>query len=116
MTDVDIEALLEPHTKDLQSIAESLAGGERGKVADGLANLAITLATGNPILGALAPLARKGIAKAFANSADEMFARELANMKEEEARREFLGQIDEVVAALLGQALIQLVRTQHNVT
>jgi hypothetical protein len=115
MADVDLEKLLEPYSKELTGIAEAVAKGERDKVIDGAASLAMTLATGNPILGALAPLARKGIAKAFGNAADEMLARELAKMEKEEERRSFLDLIDEVIAALWGQTLIQLVRTHHNV-
>jgi hypothetical protein len=115
MGDVDLETLLEPHSKDLKVIAEAIAKGERDKVIDGAAGLAVALASGNPLLSALAPLARKGIAKAFGNAADEMFARELAKIEKEEERKAFLDQIDEVAAALVGQAIIQLVRTQHNV-
>src|SRR5579863_5789015 len=110
----ELEKLLD--AKKLESIADAAAKGEREKVIDGVASLAVTLATANPYIGALAPLARKGIAKAFGNAADEMFARELEKMTKEEEKQAFLGQIDEIVAALVGQALIQLVRTQHNVT
>jgi hypothetical protein len=115
MSDVDLEKLLEPHSKELELIADAAAKGERDKVIDGTASLAVTLATGNPLLGALAPLARKGIAKAFGNAADAMFARELAKMEKDDERKAFLGQIDAIVAALVGQAVIQLVHTQHNV-
>jgi hypothetical protein len=115
MSDVDLEKLLEPHAKELESLAEAAAKGDHDKVIDGASSLVLTLATGNPVIGALAPLARRGIAKAFGNAADEMFARELAAMQKEEDRKAFFAQIDDVVAALVGQALIQLVRTQHNV-
>jgi hypothetical protein len=115
MSDIDLEKLLEPQSKRIESLAEAIAKGDRDKVVDGAASLAVALATGNPLLGALAPLARKGVAKAFGNAADEMFARELAKMETEEERKDFLNQIDDVVAALVGQTLIQLVRVQHKV-
>lgn len=115
MSDSDLEKLLEPHSKELKSLADAIAKGEHEKFVDGATGLAITLATGHPLLGALAPLARKGIAKAFGNAADSMLARELAAMEDEERRKAFLLQIDEIVAALVGQAIIQLARTQHNV-
>jgi hypothetical protein len=115
MSDVEIETLLTPHSKELASIAEAVAKGERGKVVDQVASLVATLATGNPLLGALAPLARKGVAAAFGNAADEMFRRELAALEKDEEKKRFLDQIDEVVAALVGQALVQLVRSQHAV-
>jgi len=115
MADLDLEKLLEPHSRELTKIAEAAAAGERNKVIDGVAGVVLTIATGNPVVGALAPLARKGIAAAFGNAADRMFAEELAKMEKEDERTAFLGQIDSVVATLLGQAVVQLVRTQHNV-
>ncbi|MBK9001182.1 MAG: hypothetical protein IPM35_36130 [Myxococcales bacterium] len=111
----EIEELLKGREQELASIADAAATGQREKVVDGVASLAVGLATGNPLLAALAPLARKGIARALGNSADEMFRRELAAMEKDEERQKFLSQIDDVVAALVGQALIQLVRNQHAV-
>src|ERR1700733_10754603 len=115
MENVDIEALLEARSGELKEIAEAAAKCDREKLTDAAAGLAVSLATGNRVLAALAPLARKGIARAFGNAADKMFERELAAMAKQEERDKFLGQIDEVVAALVGQAIVQLVRTQYRV-
>jgi hypothetical protein len=115
MPDADLGTLLQEHTGELKSIAEATEKGEHEKVVDGVAELVLTLATGNPIVGALAPFARRAVAKAFGESADEMFRRELAAMQRDEERAKFLGQIDEVVASLVGQALVQIVTSQHHV-
>ena len=113
--DVELETLLKAHQGELKTIAEAAANGHRDKVIDAVSSLAVSLATGNPLLGALAPLGRKGIARAFGNSMNAALTRELAALAKDEERRAFLGQIDEVIEALLGQALVQIVRSQHAV-
>lgn len=113
--DVELEELLKAHKGELKTIAEAAGSGNRDKVIDAVSSLAVSLATGNPLLGALAPLGRKGIARAFGNSVNAALTRELAVLAKDEERRAFLSQIGEVVEALLGQALIQIVRSQHAV-
>jgi hypothetical protein len=115
MADADLGTLLEPHKSTLKDMADSLSSGDHAKFIACAAGLVGVLATGNPHVALLAPFARKAVAKAFGNAADEMFKRELAAMEAEEDRRKFVEQIGEAVEALLGQALIQLVRVQHNV-
>ena len=113
--DVELQELLKAHQAELKTIAEAAGSGNRDKVIDAVSSLAVSLATGNPVLGALAPLGRKAIARAFGNSVNAALTRELAALAKDEERRAFLGQINEVVEALLGQALIQIVRSQHAV-
>jgi hypothetical protein len=105
--DVELKKLLEAHEGELKKVAEAAGSGNQEKVVDAVSTLAVSLATGNPLLGALAPLGRKGIARAFGNSVNAALTRELAALAKEEERKKFLGQIDEVVEALLGQALIR---------
>jgi len=113
--DVELKRLLKAHQGELKTIAEAAGTGNRDKVIDAVSSLAISLATGNPVLGALAPLGRKSIARAFGNSVNATLIRELAALAKDEERRAFLGQIDEVIEVLLGQAMIQIVRSQHAV-
>lgn len=115
MGDVDLQQVLQPYSKELRSLAEAASKGERDKVIDGATALAVSISTGNPLLGALAPLGRKAIARAFGNATNAALDRELAKIAKEEERHAFLAQIDAVVEALVGQALIQLVRTQHSI-
>lgn len=113
--DVVLATLLEGHRGELKTIAEAAASGNHDKVIDAVSSLAISLATGNPLLGALAPLGRRGIARAFGNSVNAALTRELAAQAKDEERAAFLAQIGDVVEVLLGQALIQLIRSQHAV-
>lgn len=113
--DLELAKLLEAHRGELKTIAEAAATGNHEKVIDAVSSLALSLATGNPLLGALAPLGRKGIARIFGNSVNAALTRELAALAREDRRRDFLNQIDDVMEAAIGQALIQIVRTQHAV-
>lgn len=113
--DVELATLFKSHQGELKAIAEAAGAGHQEKVIDAVSSLALSLATGNPLLGVLAPLGRKGVARAFGSSVNAALTRELAVLAKDEERRAFLTQIDEVVEVLLGQALIQLVRSQHAV-
>jgi hypothetical protein len=113
--DVVLGELLRSHQGELKAIAEAAGSGNKDKVIDATASLAISVATGNPLLGALAPLGRKTIARIFGCSVNDALARELAALAKDDERKAFLAQIEEVIEALLGQALVQLVRTQHAV-
>jgi hypothetical protein len=113
--DVELDRLLKAHQGELKAVADAAAAGNRDRTIDAVSTLAVSLATGNPLLGLLAPLGRKGIARAFGSSVNAALTRELAAQASAEERTAFLGQIDLVVEALLGQALIQIVRSQHAV-
>ena len=113
--DVELAELLKAHQGELKIIAEAAGSGNQEKVIDSVTSLAISLATGNALLGSLAPLGRRGIARIFGNSVNAALTRELAALAKDDERKVFLNQIDEVVEALLGQALIQIVRSQHAV-
>lgn len=115
MADAYLGALLEPHKATLKEMSQSLAQGDHPAFVEKTAGLVAALATGNPLVALLAPLARAGVAKAFGNAADAAFAHELAAMEAEEDRKRFVEQLAEPIEALIGQALIQLVRVQHNV-
>lgn len=115
MADADLGALLEPHKTTLENIATSLAAGDSAKTAGSIAALVGALATGHPEIAILTPFAQSAVAKAFGNSADAMLRRELAAMVAEEEKQKLAAQIAEPIEALIGQALIQLVRVQHNV-
>lgn len=113
--DTELATLLKDHQGELKSIAEAAASGDQQKLVNATSSLVVALATGNPLLGALAPLGRQVIARAFGNSVNLAITRELAALAKDEERRAFLNQIGEVVEVLVGQALIQLIRSQHAV-
>jgi hypothetical protein len=111
----ELGSLLADKTDEIHAIGEAVRDNDRGKVVDGITGLAVTLATQNPLLGALVPFARAGVAKAFGVATDELLRRELAVLEKEEERRELIAQLDAVLTTALGQAVVQLVRTQHQV-
>ncbi|MGK3974141.1 hypothetical protein WMF38_20765 [Sorangium sp. So ce118] len=115
MADADLGALLGPHKNTLKDMAQSLATGDHAKLAASAAVLVGAVATGHPEVALLAPFAEKAIAAAFGRSADAMLRREFAAMEKEEERQRFVADLAEPVEALVGQAVIQLVRVQHNV-
>jgi hypothetical protein len=108
-------ALLKAHQSELKAVAAAAANGDQQKTIDATSSLVVALVTGNPILGALAPLGRKGVARAFGCSVNAALTSALASLAEEDERRTFLNQIGDIVEVLLGQALIQLIRSQHAV-
>jgi len=115
MGDVDLEKLLKDHQSELKALGEHLAGGQREKFIAGAAALVGTLATGNPSVGLLKPFAEKLIARAFASAADERLRVEIEAMKGEDDRRAFVNQIGDALQVLLDEAVLQMVRVQHNV-
>lgn len=113
--DVELAKLLKGHEGELKAIADAAGTGNREKVIDAVSSLTVSLATGNPVVAALAPLGRKGIARIFGNSVNDELTRELAALASAEERRNFLNQIGGVLEELLLEALSQIVRSQHAV-
>jgi serine/threonine protein phosphatase PrpC len=115
MADVDLEKLLEPHQKTLKEMGQQLAAGQHEKFIANAATLVGVLATGSPHVALLAPFAEKAVAGAFASAADKRLQREIEAMEREDDRKAFVAQIGDAVQALLDQAIVQIVRVQHNV-
>jgi len=113
MSDVDLAKLLDLHKSDLRQLAQHLATGDRAKFVVGAAALVTTLATGNPTVALLAPFAEKAVARAFASAADKKLREELAKFEVAEERQAFVSSIADAVEALLGQAVLQIVRVEH---
>lgn len=115
MADADLTTLLKPHEGTLREMAKQLTAGDRAGFVGSLVTLVTALATGNPQIALLAPFAGKAASRAFSSAADDFFRQQLAQLEAEEAQRAFVAQIAEAVEALLGQAVLQLVRLEHNV-
>jgi hypothetical protein len=84
--------------------------GKAEEVAQGVVALVTTMASGVPVLGALA---QQGVAKAFAASSQGALRREYEALEREEDRKQFAEQVADPIAELIGQALIQILRVQH---
>jgi hypothetical protein len=105
---------IEERASELEEVASALADGNLEKTTAALVTLIAGLATGHAELaGLLAPFVHKGVQVAFASTATRRLRAELAKLHAEDERRAFIAAIAEPIEVLLGQALLQLVRTQH---
>ncbi|WP_437653702.1 hypothetical protein [Sorangium sp. So ce1182] len=115
MADTDITTLLKPHEGTLREMAKQLTAGDRAGFVGSTVALITALATANPQIALLAPFAGKAASSAFSRAVDDFFQRQLAQLEAEEAQRAFVAQVADAVEVLLGQAVLQLVRVEHNV-
>jgi hypothetical protein len=124
---IELLALVKDQKSELKDVASGLAEGKREKVAAGVITLLAGLVTGHPEVGALAPFAQEAVRLACAASATRRLQKVVAAAEAEDSRARAYGdtsppaggdsaliaQIAEAVEALVGQALIQLVRVEH---
>lgn len=110
---MDLGDLIKQHGAELKDAAAGLAEGKREKLVAALATLVLGLATGNSAVGLLAPFIEAGTRRAFANSASRRLDAAFAAAKSEEEKADLVAQIADSIEALLGQALVQMVRVQH---
>jgi hypothetical protein len=115
--DIDLTNVLDGQKSKLAGLSKSLLDGNDEEFAQGvvelLANLAVQAASTVPALG---ELAKRGVAEAFALSSNAKLKREFAAIEREEDRQRFAEELAAPIEKLIGQALIQLVRTQHRVS
>lgn len=115
MAPMELSKILAENRGPLKDLAKSLTGGDGAGFVAGAATLVAAMATGHPELTVLAPFAQKVVARAFGNAANGMLRRELAALEAEEAKQAFVADIASAVEGLVGQALIQIIRSQHRV-
>ncbi|WP_437713882.1 hypothetical protein WMF45_48185 [Sorangium sp. So ce448] len=115
MDTADLTTLLKPHETTLQEMAKQLTAGDRAGFIGSTITLVTALATANPHIVLLAPFASKAASRAFSSAADDFFRRQLAQLEAEEGQRAFVSQIADAVELLICQAVLQVVRVQHNV-
>jgi hypothetical protein len=112
MPSLDLKSMLEQQSGSLQTINKSLLANDEETLIAGLAGLFTSVLTGVP---GLAPIAESAISAAFGRSATAMLRKELATMERDEQRRAFVGQLIDPLEDLIGQALIQIVRSQTRI-
>lgn len=115
MADADLSKLLGEHKGTLKEMGEQLVAGDSAKLAGSAAVLVGAIATGHPEVALLAPFAKEAVARVFGSAADKALRREIEAYDKEKEKEAFAAQIGEVVEALLGQAVLQIVRVQHRV-
>lgn len=110
MPEVEIGQALSKHRGELEGLSKSLLDGNAEGFTQGIIALLTNVATGVPLLGALA---KQGVAKAFALSSAAKLRREIEAIERQEDRQQFADQVSASIEELIGQALIQLLRTQQ---
>jgi len=110
--DLEIGSILDGNGKDLAELGTAIIGGESQKVAGALAGLVASSVLGAPALGGLANAA---VQHAFVVPATKRLMEQIAEYKMEQDQAVFIAKIRDEVEVLIGQALVQIVRSQNNV-
>lgn len=111
MADIELLERLEKDQKSIEEVGTALLERDRASAISAMARWVVNALTEVPALGALA---QKGIAKLFANTATAAIEAELEALETESQRRALINDIAAAVEPLIQQALIQMVRVQHN--
>jgi hypothetical protein len=114
---IELGALIKEQQEQLEEVAVGVAEGDQQKILAALVSMALGVATGHPEIAILAPLLQEWARRAFASTATARLRRAMAQSEAsarlQRDRNALVAQIADGVEALLGQALIQLVRSQH---
>ena len=110
MSEVVLGDLLEKRGSEMKEITQSLVNGDGEKTAAGLAGLLTTVLTGVPALG---NVVAQGLEKIFGSSANAILVQQIEAWQKEQQQTDLVSRVRDSVEVLLGQALIQLVRSQH---
>lgn len=109
----ELAALIKEQKSNLEAVGTGLVERKGEKVATAIAATVLAVVTGHPEIAVLSPFLQEGVRRAFASTATRRLEKAIAEMKAEDDKAAFAAQIAEPIEALLGQALIQMVRVQH---
>ena len=108
------EALLN-HQTELTTVGERILDGDKAGSAAALLGLVASASSGVPAIGALVDAAAQ---KAFASTATARLLAEAERLDREDAAHEaeesFKTSLADRIEVLLGQALVQIIRSQHS--
>jgi hypothetical protein len=111
VSDMNLAQILRKHPTELHGLSKSLMDGKPEEFSQQMVDFLVSLTTsGVPMLDVLA---KEGVARVFANSSNAELRREIERLEQEEERQRFVEDVATPIAELIGQALIQLVRTQQ---
>lgn len=108
-----IQESLDDQKELVGEVGKGLLNGNGESVAKSLFGLAVGVASSSPALGVLGS---EIVGKIFSTSAAKKLEQAIADAKSDEDRRRFVREISSAIEALLGEFLIQVVRTHHQVT
>lgn len=112
MKELVLADALEAHQESLQAMGKALIDKDKPRFVTEAIGLVTTLATEHSVLGAFA---KEAIARAFGESANAILSKQAAEWEREQSQQAFIDTLAERVEDLLGQALIQIVKSQHDV-
>jgi flagellar biosynthesis component FlhA len=108
----ELATLIKEQKSNLEAVGTGLVERKGEKVVTALAAMVLAVVTGHPEILVLTPFLQEGVRKAFAATAARKLEKAIAELSAEEEKAKFAAQIAEPIEALLGQALIQMVRVQ----
>lgn len=109
---LDLGKLLDTHEDAVKRLGDELIGGDAARVRGAIAGLLSSLTTGSPLL---AHWMNEGVRRAFEEPATIRLLREVRKYDREKSREAFVRSLRDEVELLIGQALIQSVRAQHDI-
>lgn len=112
MSDFIIGEQIEKHQDTLEGMGTALIRGDGQAFVAETVSLITTLATGESLLGSFA---KSGLERIFGQSANAVLKQQIAEWNQELEQQQLIQRLAEVVEVLLAQALIQTIRSQHNV-
>lgn len=110
---VDLIEKIKQHSGELLEISTGLAHRDKAKVAAGVTSLLVAAAGHPELAGLLSPFVHAGVQRAFVNTATTRLISAAAKYEQIDEQNAFISRIAESIEVLIGQSLIQLVRTQH---
>jgi hypothetical protein len=111
MADIDLLERLQKDQKSIEEVGTALLRRDRQGTIAAMTRLVVGALSGVPALGALA---QQAVARVFASTATAAIEAELEALDAEARRRELIDDIAAAIEPLIQQALIQLVRVQHD--
>ncbi|HEY5961391.1 MAG TPA: hypothetical protein VIV60_32760 [Polyangiaceae bacterium] len=111
--DCDIGSILDDRSSEVEKLASALTERDAEKTAGAIAALIASLATGSAALGVFANTA---VQMAFVSPATKRLLAEVAKYEGEQDRATMIARIRDEVELMIGQALIQIMRSQHNIS
>jgi hypothetical protein len=107
--ELELSDLLQKERAAIEKVGEDLLAGKKEEVAAGLGGLFVSVLSGVPALGGLA---KGALAVLFASPANVVLEKQVEQWREEQDHQRFVQDLSDVIEALIGQALVQIVRSQ----
>lgn len=112
----DLGEAIRSHPSELKDVASGFAARDHAKTVAAIVRFTGTLAGQPALANLLAPFSEEAVKRAFASTATQRLLAEAARLESEDREEACTTALLDFIEALLGQAIIQLVRVQHQTT